>query len=337
MSGYVAVIIGADTDVGREVAAVLRERHVPLDAIRRYADAPVDGSVEADDSEDEILPLAELDLDDADVVFVCGHAERAPEWIAIAGGAGAVVIDVTHAVHETGGAALIVPEVNATEIEAAVDRGVIACPVPTAVALAVVLGPIHAAAELKRVVVTSLEPVSVAGRAGVDELAQQTRDLLSGRSVEATVFPQRVAFNLIPQLGDFLAGGRTRGEWLIESQTRALLDLPDLPMAVSSICVPTFFGQAATVWIETERALDAVAVAAILQQAPGVLFGDANDPGGFPTLADVIGSEATHVGRVRDDPSVPFGIALWVAIDGLRKGGAVNAVQIAELALQARS
>jgi aspartate-semialdehyde dehydrogenase len=185
-------------------------------------------------------------------------------------------------------------------------------------------------------VVASFEPVSAAGRAGIAELAQQTRDLLSGVTPDGRVFPQRIAFNLIPQAGDFVSGGRTRCEWLIESQTRRLLDLPDLPIAVTSVWVPTFFGQACAVHIETERELDAAAARALLRQAPGVVLAEERGADSYPTLAEVVGSEATHVGRVRDDPTVPHGLALWIAIDGLRKGAAVNAVQIAECALRER-
>jgi len=191
------------------------------------------------------------------------------------------------------------------------------------------------AAELKRVAVAAFEPVSSVGRAGVDELAQQTRDLLSGTSAEIGVFPRRIAFNVIPQVGDFVSGGRTRGEWLLESQIRRVLDLPDLPIAVTSVYIPAFFGQACAVWVETASPLDAAAARALLREAPGILVPDGEDD--YPTLADVIGSEATVVGRVRDDPTVPFGLALWVAVDGLRKGAAVNAVQIAERALRERA
>ena len=195
-----------------------------------------------------------------------------------------------------------------------------ACPIASATGLAVVLKPIHGAAELKRVVVTSFEPAAAAGRAGIDELAQQSRDLLSGVSPDTQAFPQRLAFNLIPQVGDFVSGGRTRGEWLLESQLRRVLDLPDLPITATSVYMPVFFGQACAVHVETERPLDAAAARTLLRAAPGLLLAEGADD--YPTLGDIIGSEATHVGRVRDDPTVPFGLALWLAIDGLRKGGA---------------
>jgi aspartate-semialdehyde dehydrogenase len=333
--GHVVVLIGAGSEVGREVAAVLRERAFPIAELRLYDDAPEDQFFDEDESGEEIFPLGEVDVEAADVVFICHDAALAAEWAPRARAAGTLVVDLTQSLSETDRAPLVVPEVNPDAIAEGLERGVLACPTASATALAVVLKPIDAAAELKRVVVTSFEPASHAGRRGIDELAQQTRDLLAGVSPECEVFPQRLAFNLIPQVGDFVTGGRTRGEWLLESQLRRLLDLSDLPITVTSVYAPAFFGQACAVHVETERPLDAAAARTLLRAAPGLLVSDREDD--YPTLIDVIGSEATHVGRVRDDPTVPFGLALWIAIDGLRKGAAANAVQIAERALRERA
>jgi aspartate-semialdehyde dehydrogenase len=335
MSGetYVVALIGAGSEIGREVAAVLRERAFPVGEWRLYDDAPEDEVME-DESGEDFLPLDEADLSGADVVFLCADPTRATEWAARATGAAALVIDLTHGLAEAGQAPLIVPEVNSDAIAAGLERGVFATPVPSATALAVTLKPIDAAAELKRVVVTSFEPASIGGRPGIDELAAQSRDLLSGMTPEQGVFPHRIAFNLIPQVGDFVSGARTRGEWLVESQLRRVLELPDLPIIVTSVVTPVFFGQACTVYVETERPLDAAGATVLLRQSPGLLLSE--EPQAYPTLADVLGSEATHVGRVRDDLTVPYGLAFWMVIDGLRKGGAVNAVQIAELALRQR-
>lgn len=328
MNGWAVAVLGAGTDLGRELTTVLRERAIPVDTWALFDEAGDDNNVDDEAPSDAIRPLAETTFDGMDVVFVCAYPKRASEWAAEATSAGAVVIDLTRAL-ASDGAPIVVPEVNAEVID---DGGVgpFVSPVPSAVALSVVLKPIHDAAELKRIVLTAFEPAFQAGRAGVDELAEQTRDLLSGRSPDMRVFPHRLAFNLIAQSGEFLPGGRTRGEWLVESHTRAALGLPDLPIAVTSVSVPVFFGHAAAVSIETERPLDADAATALLRQSPGVLLHDARGSESYPTLADVTESDATHVGRVRDDPTVPFGLALWIAIDTLRKGGVVNAVQIAE-------
>lgn len=334
--GYVVAVIGATGEVGREVRDALRARGFPVAEWRLYGgvggdDAELDG----DDEElaDDVLGVEALEVEGTDVVFICQPSPLAAEWAARAAAAGALIIDVTHTLADVGEAALVVPEVNAELVSEAAGAGLLVCPVPGATALAVVLKPLHDAAELKRVVVAAFEPASSAGREGIDALAQETRDLLSGISVEPSAFPHRIAFNLIPQVGDFVPGERTRGEWLIESQTRRLLELPDLPITVTGVCVPTFYGQGYAVHVETEQPLDAGAARALLRDAPGIMLAASDS---YSTLADVVGSEATHVGRLRDDPTVPFGLALWVAIDGLRKGAAVNAVQLAERALRGR-
>lgn len=332
-SRLVVAIVGAATELGREVQAVLDMRGVVVADWRLY-----DSTHEGDAIDIEALPADLLsgeaaELDGVDLVFICAPATVAREWAQRGSDAGALVIDLSQGLAEDE-AALIVPEVNADTIADTIGRGIFACPVSGATALAVALKPIDEAVGLKRVVVTALESASYCGTAGVDELAQQSRELLTGQSVETVVFPQRMGFNLIPQVGDFVAGGRTRGEWAIEAQTRRLLDLADLPLAVTSVHVPTFYGQAYVVHVETERPFEAVAAAALLRVAPGLLL--AEDPSLAPTLVDVVGSEATLVGRLRDDPTVPYGVAMWVLIDGLRKGAAVNAVQIAERALRER-
>lgn len=337
LEGYVVAVIGAGSTVGREIPAVLRERAFPLAECRLYDDPAEDESLGGDDEGWEILPLADVSFEGTDVAFLCGSGEQAAEWAPLALAAGAVVVDLTQRLADSREAALIVPEVNAGAIPDGLEQGAFACPVPTAIALATVLDPIGAAAELRRVLVTSFEPVSLEGRQGVDELARQTRDLLVGESPDCCVFPRRIAFNVVPQVGDRVSGGRTRGEWQVESQTRRLLDLPDLPIAVTSAYVPIFYGQTCAVYVETERPLDAEAARLLLRQAPGILLAEERGADDYPTLDEVVGSEATHVGRLRDDVTVPHGLALWVAIDGLRKGGAVNAVQIAELALRERA
>jgi aspartate-semialdehyde dehydrogenase len=203
-----------------------------------------------------------------------------------------------------------------------------------AAALSIVLKPIDRVAQLRRVVVSSYEAAASAGWSGVEELAEQTRGLMGGQSVEPEVFPQRMAFNLIPRVGDLLTAGKALGEWQIESQTRRLLALPDLPISVTSVRVPTFHGLGYTVNIETEAALDAAAAREVLRTSPGILLADEESTSPYPTLVDALEIDATCVGRVRDDPTVPCGLNLWATIDGSRKGGAVNAVQIAELVVR---
>jgi aspartate-semialdehyde dehydrogenase len=211
---------------------------------------------------------------------------------------------------------------------------IVACPAPGAVGLAVVLRPLEEAATLQRVVVAGYESVSHAGRAGIEELSRQTADLLSGRSVDTAVFAHRVAFNVIPHVGTALADGVASGDRQIEQQTRSVLELPELPIVVTSVVVPTFYGSGFVVNVQTESPLSAPEARTILRAAPGVMLIDEPQTNAYPTLADCVGQEATFVGRVRDDGSVAHGVSFWVVLDALRKGAAVNAVQIAELLIR---
>ncbi|MBX3026274.1 aspartate-semialdehyde dehydrogenase [bacterium] len=332
MSGIVVAIVGAASEVGREIPIVLGERGLELADLRLY-----DTTNEAEEADEGVFSVPpqspdSIDFEGVDLAFLCGPPTEARALAECAVEGGALVVDLTAALAD-GDVPLVVPEVNADVVADGIGRGVYACPTPGATALAVVLKPFDEAAELRRVAVTGFEPASMAGTPGVDELARQSRELLTGASTEAVVFSHRAAFNLIPHVGDATIGGRTQAEWDIERQARQVLGHADLPLVVTCVQVPTFYGQAYSVQVETERRLDLDAARALLRRAPGVLLAD--DPSA-PTLADVVGSDATHVGRLREDPTVPHGFVLWVVIDGLRKGGATNAVQIAELALRAR-
>jgi aspartate-semialdehyde dehydrogenase len=332
--GYVVAVIGAAREEGREVRTALAERGFPLARLGMYdaADRLANGS--GDDVEAPPLPLDRIDLEGVDLVFTCGTESQAREWAPRAVEAGAVVIDLTQAFADQEDVPLIVPEVNPDVVGDGIDRGVLCSPAPGAIALSVILRPLDDAARLKRVVVAAFEPVSSAGRDAVEELARQTRDLLNGRSVESLVFPHRVAFNAIPQVGDFLAGGRTRGEWQIESETRRVLDLPDVAITATSVRIPTFFGQGYAVNVELMQPIDAARALAVLRESKGILALDDPATASYPTLVEALESDAVYVGRLRDDVSVPSGLNAWVAIDGARKGGAVNAVQIAEIVVR---
>jgi aspartate-semialdehyde dehydrogenase len=280
-------------------------------------------------SDDDIIASEAADFG-VDLVFMCASADVTRALAPAATRAGARVIDLTQAYADNSSVPVIVPEVNIHLLGEHRDLDVIASPAPGAIALAVVLKPLEEAATLQRVVVAGYESVSVAGRAGIDELSRQTTDLLNGRSVETAVFPQRVAFNVIPQMGAALADGVAHGDRLVEQQTRQILDLPELPIVVTSVIVPTFFGAGFVANVQTESPLSASEAIEVLRQSPGILLVDQPQTNTFPTFADCVGQEATFVGRVRDDGSVAHGVSLWIAFDPIRKGAAVNAVQIAE-------
>lgn len=323
-------VIGAGRLVGRETLRVLRERQFPVGRLSVFDTVDYLGRGDVEGAE-PLEPLEQAQLGGAEIVFLAATELLSVEWAPRAVAAGAVVIDLTQAFAEHPDVPLVVPEANPSAVADHVRHGIISCPAPGAIALAVTLGPIEAAAGLKRVVTATYEPVSAAGDEGIEELSAQTRELMNGRSVEPEIFPQRVAFNLIPQVGELLDGGESRAERQILTQVRRLLERPDLPISVSSVWVPTFFGQGYAVNVETEQPLGAAEACALLGQAPGVVLVDEASSDRYATAADAVGGEAVFVGRVRRDPSVAYGLNLWVTLDGTRKGAAVNAVQIAEI------
>jgi aspartate-semialdehyde dehydrogenase len=329
-------IIGAAGAEGRELADTLQERQFPFSECLLLDEPMRSDSGEDAELEDigDIEDIAAADLKTVDLAFFCGRPQLAIDWVPRVLEAGGRVIDCSGAFAERYDVPIVVPEVNADVVLEDSRATMFASPLPSAIALAVCLKPLDEAATLLRVVVAGYESVSRAGRAGIEELSRQTRDLMSGRSVEAVVFPQRIAFNLIPQIGTVLGDGVASGERQAETQVRRLLDLPELPISVTSVLVPTFHGEGYAINAQTERPLDVATARAVLRQAPGVLLMDEPQSGSYPTLADAMDQEAMLVGRVREDLSVPYGVNLWAVIDGLRKGAAVNAVQIAELLLR---
>lgn len=321
-------VIGASRLLGRELLTVLRERRFPLGDCRLLETQDRVG--EAGEAE-PIALLHPARFRDADVVFGCAPESVVAEWAPVAVSAGAVVIDLSQVFAEHADVPLVVPEVNPDALGDLVERRIVTSPVAGATALSVVLKPLDNWGRLQRVVVAGCEPVSAAGDAGIDELSFQTGELMNGRSVETSAFPHRVAFNLIPQVGALLAGSVARGERQIQDQLRRVLELPGLPVSVACVWTPTFFGHGYMVNVETESALDAEQARVLLRESPGIMVVDETADAAGLTTTDAVGEEAVLVGRIRDDPSVPHGLNLWVAVDGVRKGGAVNAVQIAEL------
>lgn len=328
--GYGVAVVGATVAAGREVRAVLRERLFPVREWRLVDRIERVERGREDDLEAPLVSGGDFEVDEGtDIVFLCAADVEGVRRFDEAPGH-SVLIDLTQSYAERQDVALVVPEVNASAIDDE-DWRVLCSPAPGAVALSVALRPLDEVARLRRVVVAAYEPVSSAGEDAVEELARQARDLLSGCSTESAVFAQRIAFNVIPQVGDLLAGGKARGEWEIESQTRRVLGLYDLPIHATAVRVPAFFGQGYAVNVETELPLDAATARELLRQSPGIVLFDDVAAAGGPTLIDALETDAVCLGRLRDDPTVPCGLSLWITIDGTRKGGAVNAVQIAEL------
>jgi len=334
-TAYSVAVIGATGLVGREIVAALEERLFPLASLRLYASLRSAGEEMAcGQLLVRVEPIDGARFDGTDLVFLAAGEQVSAECLARATDAGAVVIVTTQLFAGDPDVPLIVPEVNAVEIADYVNRNVISCPDASATALAVALKPLHESARVVRVVATTFEPVSGMGRAGIEELQQQTVELMNGRGIEdPTTFPRRIAFNVIPHAGETLAGGVSSHEQQTMVALRRLLDAPDLPVSVTRVRVPLFYGTGLAVNVETEARLPAAQAREVLRSAPGVLLQEEAPGGGYPTPAEAVEQDATFVGRIREDETVNV-LDLWLAIDNLRKGSAVNAVQIAELLIR---
>ncbi|GBD26898.1 Aspartate-semialdehyde dehydrogenase 2 [bacterium HR30] len=336
-AAYDVAVIGATGIVGREIVAVLAERGFPLGRMRLFATrASLGQEIEGGDTAVEEL-AADTELSGTDIVFLACPPAVARPWRQRAVAAGAFVIDASACRGESEAVLMVVPEVNARVLATARESRCVASPHPTAVALAVVLHPLRQLAGLARVAATVLEPVSLAGRTGVELLEREVRSLLSGAEPEPSdAFPQRVAFNVCP-VGSWATGfGRASsdGEEAVQ-HLRQVLEAPTLPVELSRVQVPVFFGLAMTVSVGWSTKVDFATVLQQLRTAPGLLLVESSDAAAeaafpLPTPATVVGSDATHVACVGVDPDVP-GVHLWVALDNTRKGSATNAVQIAEL------
>jgi aspartate-semialdehyde dehydrogenase len=327
-------LVGATGLVGRQVVESLEERRFPLSSLQLYA-SPRSAGEEINCG--SLAARVEL-LDTArfagtDLVVIAAGEQVSAEWAGRAAESGALVIDTSPLFVDDPEVPIVVPELNAAALVEVRNRGIVASPDTVAIAAGIALSPLRQAAGLRRVVITTFEPVSGAGRAGIEELQNQTVHLMSGQGTENDVFPHRIAFNLVPQLGELLAGGNTREEAATIAALRRMLDAADLQIAVTRVRVPIFYGAALSVNIETEQPLSEDEVREALRPAPGLLLAEEMEETSYPTPADTIGDDATHVGRLRCDADLNL-IDLWIAIDNLRKGSAVNAVQIAELLLR---
>ena len=229
---------------------------------------------------------------------------------------------------------LVVPEVNAKEIVNYKTRGIIANPNCSTIQLVVALKPLHDAARIKRVVVSTYQSVSGAGRKAMEELSQQVAALFNGKEIEKTKFPHQIAFNCIPHIDAFMDGGYTKEEWKMIEETRKILGEPNLAITATTVRVPVFCSHSESVNVETYVKLSANEARRILREAPGVIVADEPENNVYPMAIDAAGKDATYVGRIREDRSVANGLNLWVVSDNLRKGAALNAVQIAEILIR---
>jgi len=331
--GYRVAVVGATGNVGREMLSVLAEREFPMDEVAAVASSRSQGvEVEVGDS-GKIIKCQNLDNFDFTgwdiALFAAGSAvskEHAPR----AAAAGCVVIDNASLYRMDPDVPLVVPEVNPDAIDGYKAKNIIANPNCSTAQMVVALKPLHDAATIKRVVVSTYQSVSGAGKAGMDELFEQSRAIFVGDRVEEKKFTKQIAFNVIPHIGGFLDDGSTEEEWKMVVETKKILD-PRIKVNATCVRVPVFVGHSEAINIEFENEITAEQAQDLLREAPGVMLIDKREDAGYITPIECVGDGATYVSRVREDPTVENGLTLWCVSDNLRKGAALNAVQIAEL------
>ena len=331
--GYRIAVVGATGNVGREILNILAERQFPLAEVAAVASPRSTGNiVDFGDSGKElkIQNLEHFDFTDWDMALFAAGSEASRAHAQRAAGQGCTVIDNSSLFRMDPDVPLIVPEVNPQAIDGYCARNIIANPNCSTAQMVVALKPLHDVARIKRVVVSTYQSVSGAGKAGMDELFEQSRNIFVGDSADSKTFTKQIAFNVIPHIDSFLDDGSTKEEWKMVVETKKILD-PRIKVTATCVRVPVFVGHSESVNIEFEQEISAAEAQAILREAPGVMLIDKREDGGYATPVECVGDYATFVSRVRDDPTVDNGLNLWVVSDNLRKGAALNAVQIAEL------
>jgi aspartate-semialdehyde dehydrogenase len=332
--GYKVAVVGATGVVGHEMLNILAERQFPADEVIAVASRRSQGTeVSFGDRVLKVKALENTDFSDVDICLMSAGGATSKEWSPKIGAAGAVVIDNSSAWRYDADVPLVVPEVNADAAAGFRKKGIIANPNCSTAQLVVPLKPLHERARIKRVVVSTYQSVSGAGKDGMDELDRQTKGIYSLQDVEAKKFTKRIAFNVIPHIDVFMDDGSTKEEWKMVAETKKILD-PKIKVHATCVRVPVFIGHSEAVNIEFEEPLSTDEARRILSRAPGCLVVDKREPGGYATPFECAGEDATYISRLRDDPTVENGLAMWVVSDNLRKGAALNAVQIAETLLK---
>ncbi|GGE27293.1 aspartate-semialdehyde dehydrogenase [Agaricicola taiwanensis] len=329
--GYRVAIVGATGNVGREMLNILDEREFPVDELIPLASRRSQGmEVSFGDKTLKCKDLATFDFTGVDICLMSAGGTVSKEWSPKIAAKGAIVIDNSSAFRYDSDVPLVVPEVNAEAVAGYSKKGIIANPNCSTAQLVVALKPLHDAAGIKRVVVSTYQSVSGAGKDAMDELWDQTKGkYVPGQEVEPSKFTKQIAFNVIPHIDVFMEDGFTKEEWKMMAETKKILD-PKIKLTATAVRVPVFVGHSEAVNIEFERPISADEARDILREAPGVLVVDKREPGGYVTPVECVGDYATFVSRIREDATVENGLALWVVSDNLRKGAALNAVQIAE-------
>ena len=328
--GYKVAVIGATGNVGREMLNILAEREFPADEVFAIASRKSMGvEVSYGDARLKCRNLETFDFRGIDFALMSAGSAVSKEWAPKIGAAGCVVIDNSSCWRYDPDVPLIVPEVNADAVVGFAKKNIVANPNCSTAQLVVVLKPLHDAAKIKRVVVATYQSVSGAGKEAMDELWDQTKGIFVTSPSEPKIFAKQIAFNVIPHIDVFMEDGSTKEEWKMMVETKKILD-PKIKVTATCVRVPVFVGHSEAVNIEFEEPITAEQARKVLREAPGVLVVDKREPGGYVTPVECVGDYATFVSRIREDQTLDNGLSLWIVSDNLRKGAALNTVQIAE-------
>ena len=331
--GYRVVVAGATGSVGREMINILAEREFPADEIAVLASSRSQGEqIDYGDTGRmlKVRNIEHFDWTGWDMALFAIGSEATKKYAPLAAAAGCTVIDNSSLYRMDPDVPLIVPEVNPEAIEGYRRKNIIANPNCSTAQMVVALKPLHDAARIKRVVVATYQSVSGAGKQGMDELFEQSRNIFVGDPAVPAKFTKQIAFNVIPHIDVFLDDGSTKEEWKMVVETKKILD-PKIKVTATCVRVPVFVGHSEAINVEFEDDISAAQAQRILREAPGVMLVDKREDGGYVTPVECVGEYATYVSRVREDPTVDNALNLWCVSDNLRKGAALNAVQIAEL------
>ncbi|MBI5665189.1 MAG: aspartate-semialdehyde dehydrogenase [Nitrospirae bacterium] len=326
---YIVAVVGATGAVGNEMVATLEQRNFPVEKLRLFASERSEGkTLDFHGKHVSVEILTDKVFDGIDIALFSAGGDRSLEFAPAAAKAGCVVIDNSSAWRMDPGVPLVVPEVNPHDLDW--HKGIIANPNCSTIQMVVALKPIHDAARIKRVVVTTFQSVSGTGKKAMDELLNQTRDILNFKDITPVIYPHQIAFNCLPQIDKFTDSGYTKEEIKMVNETKKIMGDDSIKVTATTVRVPVFRGHSESINIETEKKLSANEARALLSVAPGVIVYDAPDKSIYPLQTIAANRDEVYVGRIREDDTIENGLNMWIAADNLRKGAALNAVQIAE-------
>ncbi|MBK8570840.1 MAG: aspartate-semialdehyde dehydrogenase [Nitrosomonadales bacterium] len=332
---YDVAILGATGAVGEAMLLILEQRNFPVGKLFLLASSRSAGSVMTFRNQDITVQDVEgFDFSQVQIGLFSAGSSVSEKYAPIAAAAGCIVIDNTAQFRYEDDIPLVVPEVNPHAIAQYKNRGIIANPNCSTIQMLVALKPIHDAVGIERINVATYQAVSGTGKEAIEELAEQTRALFNHQEVKTEVYPKRIAFNVLPHIDVFMDNGYTKEEMKMVWETRKIMEDEGIMVNATAVRVPVFYGHSEAVHIETHKKISADEARALLEKAPGVQVMDRREPGGYPTAIEAAGQDATLVGRIREDISHPRGLNLWVVSDNVRKGAALNSVQIAEILIE---